>query len=322
MPKPLVRVLVCTSLFGALGIHVVHGQALDSLAVLRQARQDIATLASDDFRGRGYVQQGHVRAADYIARRMQRQGLRVTRQLFMFQGQLSARVDSAWINVQIDSARTANVIGVRPGRRVRDSVLVLCAHYDHLGVLSLNGRTHLYAGANDNAAGVALLLELARRLRRFPYTVVFIAFGAEEAGLHGSHYYVHHPTPQPLAHIKEVWNLDLVGFGERGVVLVNGMTPVRDTLPPARRLLAQPEARALEPIELRPNRPNSDHWPFTQAGVAATFVFTQGGPGHYHDTLDRPPTLSLARYVTLARALEATLWSSLPAAYQPQRPKR
>ena len=301
-----------TFFFLLLSVAAPAARADDSLATLRRARRTIAALADVQMAGRGYVHQGHVRAADYIARQLRRAGLRVHRQRFEFSGTMMAKVDSQWVPITVEQARTDNVIGVLRGRVQPDSGVLIGAHYDHLGQLSLRGRTHTFTGANDNASGVALMLELARRLRGFPYTVVVVAFSGEEAGLHGSTAYVRAPHPLPLAQVREMWNLDLVGFGERGLVVVNGMTTTRDTLPLARRLLAQPQAQALRPIQLRPNRANSDHWPFTQAGVPAAFVFTEGGPGHYHDVHDRAETLSLARFVALVRALEATLWAGRP----------
>ncbi len=288
-------------------------RADDSLAILRQARRDVATLAHPRMGGRGYSDGGHRRAAEYIGQRLTRLGYTVEQQRFTASGTLAARLDTSWVGIRVDSVVTQNVIGVWRGARVPDSAIVICAHYDHLGMITKAGRRHTFTGANDNASGVALLLHLAQRLRAsdYPYTVVVIAFGAEELGLLGSQHYVRQPRPLSLERIAMVWNLDLVGFGERGLVAVGGISPQRDTLPLARRLLAANATIGLGPLSLRPHRPNSDHWPFAQAGVPALFLFTEGGPGHYHDVHDRAPTLTLHSFVRLGRLIERAL--RLPA---------
>lgn len=106
-----------------------------------------------------------------------------------------------------------NVIGYIPAKTNIDSTIVITAHYDHLGII--NG-TH-FPGANDNASGVSVMLELARLLadkHRFGWSpsvnLVFIAFSAEESGLLGSGFFVDNPTID-LAAIKYVLNLDMVG---------------------------------------------------------------------------------------------------------------
>lgn len=307
------RALLLFFLLNALPLLTCAQRSDDSLAILRQARRDVATLAHPRMGGRGYTDGGHRRAADYIAQRLAKLGYAVEQQRFTAAGTLAAKLDSGWVGIRVDSITTQNVIGVWRGARVPDSAIVICAHYDHLGTLTHDGRRHVFTGANDNASGVALLLHLAQRLRQsnYPYTVVVIAFGAEELGLLGSQHYVRQPVPLPLERIAMVWNLDLVGFGERGLVAVGGITPQRDTLPMARRLLAanasMGSSSSIAPLSLRPHRPNSDHWPFAQAGVPALFLFTEGGPGHYHDVLDRAPTLTLHSFVRLARLIERAL---------------
>jgi aminopeptidase YwaD len=113
-----------------------------------------------------------------------------------------------------------NVIGILPGRdpKLKDEAIVIGAHYDHLGrggegsLAPREGEIH--HGADDNASGVAGLLELARifssqqpRPRR---TIVFIAFSGEEEGLIGSSYYVNHPVA-PLANTVAMINMDMIG---------------------------------------------------------------------------------------------------------------
>jgi len=182
--------------------------------------------------------------------------------------------------------QTQNLVGMLPGTTQPDSFVVVTAHYDHLGTM---GRRTYFPGANDNASGTAMLLELAahyaRPENRPAYSVVFIAFGAEEAGLVGSRYFVQHPLV-PLARIRFLLNLDLLGTGEEGITVVNGR------ILPAyfQRLQQLNEAGHFVPaIAARGKAANSDHYYFTESGVPAFFLYTRGGPTAYHDTHDQPP---------------------------------
>ena len=188
---------------------------------------------------------------------------------------------------------TQNLAAVVRGTVRPDSFLVVSAHYDHLGMMG----PHVYfPGANDNASGVALLLELAAHYakpeNRPAYSVVFLLFGAEEAGLVGSEYFVHHPLV-PLKRIKFLLNLDLLGTGEKGATVVNG----RVFEGAYRRLTALNDAHHYLPaLAARGRAANSDHFPFSEAGVPAFFLYTRGGSAAYHDVNDRPKALSLVGF--------------------------
>jgi aminopeptidase YwaD len=190
---------------------------------------------------------------------------------------------------------TQNLAAIIRGSAQPDSFLVVSAHYDHLGMM---GKKTYFPGANDNASGVALLLELAahyaRPENRPAYSVVFLLFGAEEAGLVGSSYFVQHPL-MPLARIKFLLNLDLLGTGEEGATVVNGR--VYETA--FRQLTALNDAHHYLPrLTARGRAANSDHFPFSEAGVPAFFLYTRGGSLAYHDVNDRPAALSLAGFTS------------------------
>ncbi|MDJ0367146.1 VanZ family protein [Hymenobacter sp. H14-R3] len=188
---------------------------------------------------------------------------------------------------------TQNLAAIVRGSAQPDSFLVVSAHYDHLGMM---GRKTYFPGANDNASGVALLLELAahyaRPENRPACSVVFLLFGAEEAGLVGSTYFVQHPLV-PLARIKFLLNLDLLGTGEDGATVVNGR--VHEAA--FRQFTALNDAHHYLPrLTARGRAANSDHFPFSEAGVPAFFLYTRGGSLAYHDVNDRPAALSLAGF--------------------------
>jgi hypothetical protein len=191
---------------------------------------------------------------------------------------------------------TQNIVGFVPGRQQPDSFLVVTAHYDHLG--RMGTRTY-FPGANDNASGTAMLLELAahysRPENRPAYSVVFLAFGAEEAGLLGSRFFVEHPLV-PLPRIRFLLNLDLVGTGSEGATVVNGRT-----LPAqfARLQALNARRQALPTLAARGPAANSDHFPFSEQGVPAFFLYTRGGPPAYHDVQDQAATLPLTAFPDL-----------------------
>jgi hypothetical protein len=109
-----------------------------------------------------------------------------------------------------------NVIGVLRGSdpALRDTYVLLTAHYDHLGVRADGSGDRIYNGANDNGSGTVSVMEVARALARLPQhprrSIVFMTFFGEEEGLIGSEYYVHHPV-WPLAKTVADLNLEQVG---------------------------------------------------------------------------------------------------------------
>lgn len=186
----------------------------------------------------------------------------------------------------------ANVAGMVRGKKQPDSIIVVCAHYDHLGRMG----SVLFPGANDNASGTALLLDMARHYsqpqNQPDYSLLFIAFAAEEAGLVGSNYFVSNPLV-PLKNIGLVLNLDLMAGGSDGIMVVNGEQQNK-----AYQLLdsVNTTGKYLKNVQKRANAANSDHYPFTQKGVPAIFVYTLGDVTAYHDPNDRPEHLSWQHY--------------------------
>ncbi|HSR37940.1 MAG TPA: M28 family peptidase, partial [Phnomibacter sp.] len=121
----------------------------------------------------------------------------------------------AEVEAVYDSSFTAsNILAVIPGTRRPDSMLVFTAHYDHLGMMGANTT---FAGANDNASGTALLLALAAYYATHPaaYSVAFLFFAGEEAGLYGSKVFTDQPV-FPLDKVRFLLNLDLMGNGDEG----------------------------------------------------------------------------------------------------------
>jgi aminopeptidase YwaD len=144
---------------------------------------------------------------------------------------IKGRTLSLSINVLRRESPSFNVIGVLPGTdpRLKSEAIVIGAHYDHLGMGgegsgSLSEKTGIHHGADDNASGVAGLIELARMLssQKLRRTVVFIAFSGEEEGLIGSNYYVNHPIV-PLTNTVAMINMDMIGRLKDKALIVGGV---------------------------------------------------------------------------------------------------
>lgn len=198
----------------------------------------------------------------------------------------------------LEQAPSKNIIGYVPGTEFQDSFIVFTAHYDHLGKM---GARTIFPGANDNASGTAFNLELARYFVEHPqkYSVAFIATSGEEAGLLGSSHYADHPV-FPLSHIKFLVNIDLMSDASDGITVVNA-TANPSFFEALTRINAQ--KNGLTAVKSRDNAPNSDHYPFTQKGVPAVFIYANGGKGYYHDINDKAKEWSLNKIPEVFRLL-------------------
>jgi len=126
---------------------------------------------------------------------------------------VTATMRKSYSNRRVVQAR--NVLGLLEGSdpKLRNEYVVVSAHYDHLG--TVGDRTQF--GADDNASGVAALLESARALAaaktRPRRSILFVSFDSEEEGLLGSFYYARHPV-LPIAEASAVLNMDMIGRNE------------------------------------------------------------------------------------------------------------
>lgn len=131
--------------------------------------------------------------------------------------------------VIVNKARTQNVLGLLPGTdpKLRDEIVVIGAHFDHLGMGGANslyiGPPAIHNGADDNASGTSAILELAQKLSKSPLkrSVLFAGFSGEEMGLLGSKYFVEHPTVD-TSKIAVMFNFDMVGRLTDSNLIVHG----------------------------------------------------------------------------------------------------
>ncbi len=203
-----------------------------------------------------------------------------------------ARIDGA-ITVARTRGEVANVVGLRRGHdpALRDEVVVVGAHFDHLGTgafgsLHPDERGRVHPGADDNASGTAGLLAVARALGSGPpprRTVMLAAFTAEEAGLLGSAHLVDHP-PMPLEQIAAMINLDMIGRLRDDRVVVFGAESGSGF---RERVEAHAKALELDPAFEGGAHGPSDQTSFAARGIPVLFFFTGLHPD-YHAPSDLP----------------------------------
>lgn len=215
------------------------------------------------------------RAAQMVADRFASLGYQVTRQRFRVPGGVS------W-GIPVSAGRTWNVVARPPDWSPTSSYVVIGAHLDTVPQSP---------GAEDNASGVAVLLELARLAQasgtRIP--AVLVAYGAEEPrrpGDDGHHYGSRvHTRRADLRNLQAMVSLDRVGAGSQVPVCTGGLSPRR-----VQRALVAAAARIDVPVRRCENR-TSDHWPFEKAGEAVARIGGNPSPG-YHSPRDRPRQVS------------------------------
>ena len=182
----------------------------------------------------------------------------------------------------LDRITSPNVVALLPGSKpvLRDEVVLLTAHADHLGIRPHPSGDTIYNGAQDNAAGVAMLLEAARDLaagKRPARSVMFLVTTGEEVGLQGADYFARHPTVALPRIVSEV-DLDMPILTCRfGTIVPYGAshsTMGRDVAAVAAKMGVgiSPDPQPIEAIFTR-----SDHYRLVRAGVPALFIKT--GPG-------------------------------------------
>lgn len=189
---------------------------LPSLFSSARMLTDVRVLADTDKEGRALGSRGLDVSAEYIAEQFRAAGLQPGgdgAQSFM-------QTWTEFVPTLQRDVELKNIIGILPGHTpaYAGQSVVISAHYDHLGMGDAGAhavhRGQLHPGADDNASGVAVMLELARLAAQKwqpERTLVFVAFTGEENERLGSRYYVRHTSPYPAAKAVGVLNLDTVG---------------------------------------------------------------------------------------------------------------
>ena len=199
------------------------------------AMDDIRFLSDDQLGGRMTGSAGADTAAAYLARRFERVGL-LPAAGGWFQSFTLAKEAPVAQSARVGGLVGRNVIGLLPGHdpNLRNETVIVGAHYDHLGLggfgsLDPDSTGKVHNGADDNASGAAMLIQIAERLAQSPpaRTVLFIAFSGEELGLLGSAHYVKQPV-YPLSSTVAMINLDMVGRLRNDRLIVYGARTAKE----------------------------------------------------------------------------------------------
>ncbi len=193
-----------------------------------------------------------------------------------------------------------NICAFIEGKTCPDSFFVFSGHYDHLGKF---GNNYTFFGANDNASGTAMVMDLARHYslpeNRPDYSIAFLLFTGEEVGLLGSFYNSEHPL-FPLENIKMLINLDMVGTNEEGITVVCAPSFQKDFDILTR---INEEKHYLTKVNPRKATANSDHYPYFKKGCKTFFIYGMGHSGRYHSRYDVLEDMSMGNYSGLFRLL-------------------
>lgn len=271
---------------------------------LAQLRMHVQTLASDALEGREAGTRGGQAAGSYLATRFRKLEL------------VPAGDEQSWFQYFRENYR--NVLAKLPGTSVpsaarpglQSPVIVLGAHYDHVGYGRKNNSRgplgQIHNGADDNASGVAVLLEVARVLQQRPEplncTVLFACWDAEEQGLLGSRHWLEHTTLPP-EQIRLSLNLDMVGRLRNERVEVSGVRSAQGL----RELLTESNRETSLQLDCLWNLiADSDHYPFIERQVP-TLMFHTGKHPEYHRPADDVHLLNLEGMQQIARMVLAVI---------------
>ncbi|WMJ07569.1 M20/M25/M40 family metallo-hydrolase [Nitrosomonas sp. sh817] len=268
---------------------------------------DINHLAHESYKGRELGTPELDEAATYIAKQFQQIGL--------LPGGDSGSFFQTWqqdVGLPKGNITLRNVVGILPGTnpQLAGQSLVIGAHYDHLGTgwpdvrAAHQGKIH--HGADDNASGIAVMLELARQIVpkwQPERTVIFVAFTGEEANLLGSQHYVRSSEKFPVAKIIAMLNLDTVGRLENNPVTVFGTGTARELVHIFR---GASFVTGIPVNAVQDDFGSSDQAAFIQAGIPAIQLFASAHEDYHApgDTADKIDTAGLVKVAAILK--EAT----------------
>jgi hypothetical protein len=296
-------------------------QAVQHRADSAVVRAALTALAHDSMEGRRTGTRGARRAARFIAAEMSALGLVAAGDSGYYQRIPLARVTTArgerlsvlpgWAAFDAlpgdRRVADANIVGLIPGSdpALRDEVIIVGAHYDHIGIVAPVNGDSIANGADDDASGVIAILEIARALLAGPAprrTVVFIAFAGEEIGGLGAQHYLANPTV-PVERMAAQFQVEMIGrpdplVGGHGMAWLTGFE---------RSTMGTILAGAGIPIVQDP-RPEqnffrrSDNYRFARAGVPAHTFSSFNLHSDYHRVTDEVDRIDVGHMTALIDA--------------------
>jgi hypothetical protein len=250
----------------------------------------VTYLSSNELEGRGLGTKGKDLAEQYIISAFEKAGL-IPFITGSYTQKFNIKSDLAWIEA-------TNIIGFIPGSdpKLKDEYIVIGAHYDHLGY-KLEGKNKIiFPGADDNASGVASIIELAKTLNKKEFrqkrSIIIIAFDAEESGLLGSEHFIENLEPTVKQNIKAMFSLDMVGMlGANKGLILKGVNTIVSAKESAIKIAASSGIELLDTSSAIEQR--TDTKSFGEAGIPSVHVFT-GLKSPYHRPEDAADLLDYA----------------------------
>ena len=270
----------------------------------KRMMKSIEYLASEELKGRGIGTKEIEIAAKYIAKSFEEAGLKPLNDDY-FQ-KFSHKFDTK------GEIKLSNVVGYIPGTdpKLKDETVVISAHYDHLGLgwpdVRKGNEGKIHYGADDNASGVSILLELAKTMAKSTKskrTIVFLACTAEEAGLIGSKYYVKHSKDYFKAEIFANINLDTDGsLFDKKLLVLNGNSATEWKF----IFMGTDYTTGIKSEVISQDLDASDQVSFIEKGIPAIQLFT-GATEHYHRPSDKLETIDGKGLVKVATVSKEVL---------------
>ena len=200
---------LCYSFCLLFALPVMAQTSVDSTQLMK----DVKTLSADKMEGRKTGSRGSRMAQFYLLDRFKKIGLSAYHDTYEY---------PFYFQEGDKKIMGTNLYGYIPGKL--STVIVISAHYDHLGITAkANGADTVYNGADDNASGIGGLLAMATYFKQHPprYTLLFAAFDGEEEGLQGAKAFVAQP-PVPLTQIRQNINMDMIAHNNKNELYVCG----------------------------------------------------------------------------------------------------
>ncbi|MGO4294589.1 M28 family peptidase [Chitinophaga sp. RAB17] len=268
--------LLCYSFCLLFALPLMAQTAVDS----SQLMKDIRTLSADKFEGRKAGSRGSRMAQFYIIDRFKKLGLAAYHDTYEY---------SFYFQEGDKKVMGTNLYGYIPGKL--STVIVISAHYDHLGIkANANGTDSIYNGADDNASGVGGLLAMAAYFKKHPprYTLIFAALDGEEEGLQGAKAFVAQ-TPVPVMQIRQNINMDMIAHNDKNELYVCGTFQFPDT----RRYIDEIAAHSGVKLIAGHDKPDSgaedwtrqsDQYEFFKQKIPFLYFGVEDHPDYHHAT--------------------------------------
>jgi hypothetical protein len=279
------------------------GQAAASLRIdSDRLMATVTTLADPKFEGRAAGSRGGIAARAWIVDRFKAIGLHP-----VSGGYVQPFTYTRMTMSGRQKGEGANVLGMCTGTETKLPFFVVSAHYDHLGIRN----DQVYPGADDDASGVAVILEIAAYCQKTPFrhSIVFAAFDAEEPGLQGSKAFMIRP-PIPKARIGLNVNLDMVSRNDKREIFISGTYHYPELKPALEEVARRAPITVLfghdKPVALAGGvedwTDQSDHGPFHDEKIPFVY-FGVEDHADYHEPTDTADKIDRGFFVDVAETI-------------------